>query len=105
MQAPVGPAATPALAAAVSAAGGIGALGASWTAPAALREQIREVRRATDRPFCVNLVLAFDQEERLDVVAEEGVEIVSFSWGVDGRLMGRAHAARCLVLVQAGSAA
>lgn len=103
MQAPIGPAATPALAAAVSAAGGIGSLGASWTDPASLREQIRAVRRATDRPFCVNLVLTFDQAERLEVAVEEGVELISLSWGVRDDLIARAHAGGCRVLVQAGS--
>ena len=104
MQAPIGPAASPELVAAVSAAGGIGCLGASWTEPAALREQIRSIRRSTDRPFCVNLVLAFDQDERLEVVAEEGVALVSFSWGVEAALVARAHAAGCLVLAQVASA-
>ena len=104
MQAPVGPAATPELAAAVSEAGGIGSLGASWTEPAVLREQIRAIRRRTDRPFLVNLVLAFDQAERLELLCEEGVPMVSFSWGADRRLIERAHAAGCLVVVQAGSA-
>jgi NAD(P)H-dependent flavin oxidoreductase YrpB (nitropropane dioxygenase family) len=103
MQAPVGPAATPELAAAVSEAGGLGSLGASWTAPAALREQIRKIRRSTDRPFVVNLVLAFDQEERLELICEEGVPIVSFSWGADRRLVERARSAGCLVVAQAGS--
>jgi nitronate monooxygenase len=105
MQAPIGPAATPELVAAVSAAGGIGSLGASWTEPRALREQLRSIRRSTDRPFCVNLVLAFDQNERLEVVAEEGVALVSFSWGVEAPLVARAHAAGCLVLAQIASAA
>jgi NAD(P)H-dependent flavin oxidoreductase YrpB (nitropropane dioxygenase family) len=103
MQAPVGPAATPELAAAVSEAGGLGSLGASWTEPALLREQIRAIGRLTDRPFFVNLVLDFDQEERLELVCDEGVPIVSFSWGIDRRLVERAHAAGCLVVAQAGS--
>ena len=105
MQAPLGPAASPALVAAVSGAGGIGCLGASWTEPAALREQIQAIRRVTDRPFCVNLVLAFDQAERLEVCAEERVELVSFSWGVRAEAIARAQAAGCMVLVQVGSAA
>lgn len=105
MQAPIGPAATPELVAAVSGAGGIGCLGASWTEPAALREQIRHVRRLTDRPFCVNLVLSFDQEARVELAVEEQVELVSFSWGVRADLIARAHAAACVVLVQAGSVA
>ncbi len=103
MQAPIGPAASPELVGAVSAAGGIGCLGASWTDPSVLREQIRAVRRLTDRPFGVNLVLAFDQAERLEVCADERVALVSFSWGADPALVTRAHAAGCQVLVQAGS--
>ncbi|HEY7259828.1 MAG TPA: nitronate monooxygenase [Gaiellales bacterium] len=105
MQAPIGPAATTALAAAVSGAGGIGSLGASWTEPDVLRSQIREIRRLTERPFCVNLVLAFDQAERLELVLAEGVELISFSWGVDAALVARAHAGGAAVMAQAGSAA
>jgi nitronate monooxygenase len=105
MQAPMGPAATPALAAAVSEAGGIGSLGASWTEPDALRSQLLEIRRLTERPVCVNLVLAFEQAERLELVLDEGVELISFSWGVDAALAGRAHAAGATVMAQAGSAA
>jgi nitronate monooxygenase len=105
MQAPIGPAATPALAAAVSEAGGLGSLGASWAEPEMLRSQIREIRRLTERPVCVNLVLAFEQEERLEVALAEGVELISFSWGADARLAARAHAAGAMVAVQAGSPA
>jgi nitronate monooxygenase len=103
MQAPIGPAATPALAAAVSEAGGIGSLGASWTEAAELRSQIREIRRATDRPFGVNLVLAFEQEERLEIALAESVELILFSWGVRADLVARVHAAGRLVVAQAGS--
>jgi NAD(P)H-dependent flavin oxidoreductase YrpB (nitropropane dioxygenase family) len=102
MQAPIGPAATPALVSAVCAAGGLGTLAASWTRPARLRAQIHEVQRLTDRPFCVNLVLAFDQRERLEVLVEEQVPCVSFSWGVDPGQMAYAKAAGLAVLVQVG---
>ena len=105
VQAPIGPAATPALAAAVSEAGGIGSLGASWTEPGMLRAQIGDIRRRTERPFMVNLVLAFEQEERLELALSEGVELVSFSWGIDAGLVARTHAAGATVLAQAGSAA
>ena len=59
MQAPLGRGAAARLASEVSRAGGLGTLGASWTEPAVLREQIRSIARVTDRPFCVNLVLDF----------------------------------------------
>jgi len=46
---------TPALAAAVSAAGGLGMLGCGMRSPAAMAEAAAEVRRRTDRPFGLNL--------------------------------------------------
>lgn len=104
MQAPVGNAATARLASEVSQAGGLGALGASWTDPEVLRERIRSITRVTDRPFCVNLVLAFDQDERLEVAVEERVPIVSFSFGLSPQLVARARAGGARVLVQVASA-
>ncbi|MGO9881457.1 MAG: NAD(P)H-dependent flavin oxidoreductase [Solirubrobacteraceae bacterium] len=104
MQAPVASAATPQLASEVSRAGGLGSLGASWTEPAVLREQVRSIGRVTDRPFCVNLVLDFEQDERLDVAIEEHVPIVSFSFGLRPDLVARARAGGARVFVQVGSA-
>src|SRR4051812_11498438 len=46
---------TPALAAAVSAAGGLGFLAAGYKRPDAVRDEIRAVRAATDAPFGVNV--------------------------------------------------
>jgi nitronate monooxygenase len=54
IQAPMGGAATHELAAAVSAAGGLGSLGSAPLAPDELIAQARAVRDATDRPFNVN---------------------------------------------------
>jgi NAD(P)H-dependent flavin oxidoreductase YrpB (nitropropane dioxygenase family) len=100
IQAPIGPAGTPELVASVSATGALGTLAASWTEPAKLRDQIRAIRSATSNPFCVNLVLAFDQRERLEVLLAERVSVISFSWGADAALIGRARAAGAFVLVQ-----
>jgi NAD(P)H-dependent flavin oxidoreductase YrpB (nitropropane dioxygenase family) len=57
VQAPVGGITTPALAAAVSAAGGLGMLSITWRDPVALRALLRETRALTEKPFAVNLVL------------------------------------------------
>ncbi|GHF28873.1 nitronate monooxygenase [Deinococcus metalli] len=46
---------TPALAAAVSAAGGLGSLGAAYLTPAQIEEHVADVRRRTERPLAVNL--------------------------------------------------
>ena len=46
---------TAALVAAVSNAGGLGSLGAAYLSPEKLREEVREIRTLTERPFNVNL--------------------------------------------------
>lgn len=45
---------TPAMAAAVSEAGGLGSLGASLLSPDTIRSQVAEIRRLTTRPFMLN---------------------------------------------------
>src|SRR6266480_5353439 len=81
IQAPMGGAVGPALAAAVSNAGGLGTL-ALWTADIqTLRQQVRETRALTGKPFAVNLVLEFPQEERLEACLQEGVPVISFFLG------------------------
>jgi nitronate monooxygenase len=55
IQAPMAGSDTPALAAAVSNAGGLGSLGVAYLAPDEIAGTIAEVRRLTDRPFNVNL--------------------------------------------------
>jgi nitronate monooxygenase len=58
----------------------------------------------SDEPFCVNLVLAFEQRERLLAVLQAGAKVVSFSWGVDAELVGLARDGGAFVLVQVGTA-
>ncbi len=57
MLAGMGGASTPALAAAVSNAGGLGVLGAAACAPDELRQWIRRTRELTDKPFGVDTLL------------------------------------------------
>jgi NAD(P)H-dependent flavin oxidoreductase YrpB (nitropropane dioxygenase family) len=102
MQAPIGPAATPELVIAVGRAHALGTLAAAWTEPGELRRRVRHIRAALDGPFCVNLVLAFEQSERLAIALEEGAPAVSFSWGVDPSLIRIAHERGAAVLVQVG---
>jgi nitronate monooxygenase len=104
LQAPIGGLSTPALVAAVSNAGGLGLLSVTWRKPEALRNLLRETRSLTSRPFGVNLVLAFDIEERLDICLDEGVRIISFFWGDPARYIPRVHTVGGLVLQTVGSA-
>lgn len=105
MQAPVGPAGTRELVAAVSGSGALGTLAASWTPVPALLEQLRWLQSHCEGPFCVNLVLAFEQRQRLCAALDEGAGVVSFSWGVDPELVGLARDSGAYVLVQVGTSA
>jgi nitronate monooxygenase len=60
---------TPALAAAVSSAGGLGFLAAGYRTPDAVREDIAEVRASTERPFGVNLFVPSPPRDLSDSVA------------------------------------
>jgi nitronate monooxygenase len=57
---------TPELAAAVSNAGGFGALGAAYLTPAEITEAVRRTRALTDRPFSVNLFVGASEERTVD---------------------------------------
>jgi len=103
IQAPMGGAVGPSLAAAVCNAGGLGML-VLWRADAAtIRNQIRETRALTKRPFGVNLNLDFPQEERLAVCLEEKVPIISLFWGDPSALAPRAKSGGATVLHTVGS--
>ncbi|MFI4973672.1 MAG: nitronate monooxygenase [Caulobacterales bacterium] len=105
IQAPMGGASCPALAAAVSNAGGVGMLALSWTGLDGVREQIRQTRALTDRPFGVNLVLDWPQQERLAVCLEEGAPIISFFWGDPGPYAPRVKASGAVLMQTVSSAA
>jgi len=75
IQAPMGLAVGPSVAAAVSNAGALGML-APWSLGLdALRGQIRETQALTSKPFGVNLNLEFPQEDRLEVCLQENVPV------------------------------
>lgn len=105
VQAPIGSASTPELVAAVSNAGGLGMLSLTWRTPSEARELIRQTRALTDRSFGVNLVLLWDAAERLAIALEEGVPIVSLSWGDPTPWVEQIHAAGALVIHMVGSTA
>ena len=105
VQAPMGGAVGPALAAAVSNAGGLGML-VLWRADLdTMRRQIRQMHELTSRPFGVNLNLEFPQEERLAVCLEERVQIISFFWRESFDLVRRAKQGGAIVMHTVGSAA
>lgn len=76
------------LAAAVSNAGGLGLIGAASAPPEVVREQIREAKKLTDRPFGVNVMLLNpNAAEVAQIVIEEGVPVVTTGAGNPGKFM------------------
>lgn len=70
------------LAAAVSNAGGLGLLGAGSMYPEVLKEHIQKIKKATDKPFGVNVPLMYpDMEKILELIIAEKVPVVFTSAG------------------------
>lgn len=70
------------LAAAVSEAGGLGIIGAANAPAEWVREQIRETKKLTDKPFGVNIMLMSPHAQAVaEAVAEEGVAVVTTGAG------------------------
>ncbi|UPW01856.1 nitronate monooxygenase [Halorussus gelatinilyticus] len=86
VQAPIGSATCPELAASVADAGGLGMLAVTWRSPERTRELVRETRRSTDGRFGVNVVVDDDAKsvptaDHVAACLDEGVEVVSLSFG------------------------
>ena len=70
------------LASAVSNAGGLGLIGAGSMYPEVLREHIQKCKKATNKPFGVNVPMLYPQiEEIMNIIIDEGVKIVFTSAG------------------------
>ncbi len=70
------------LAAAVSEAGGLGVIGAGGASADWVRDQIQEIRKLTDKPFGVNLMLMNPEAADIaQVIAQERVPVVTTGAG------------------------
>ena len=70
------------LASAVSKAGGLGLIGAGSMYPEVLLEHIQKCKKATDKPFGVNVPMLYPNiEEIIKIIIEQGVKIVFTSAG------------------------
>lgn len=70
------------LASAVSNAGGLGIIGSGSMYPDVLREHIQKCKKATDKPFAVNVPLLYPQiVDHIEIIIEEKVPIVFTSAG------------------------
>ena len=70
------------LASAVSNAGGLGMIGSGSMYPEVLKEHIQKCKKATDKPFAVNIPLLYpDIDQHIKIIIEEEVPIVFSSAG------------------------
>ena len=110
LNAGIGLAAGPELAAAVSNAGGFGVLGGGTMPLEALRTRVSQTRSLTSAPFGVNVIIAEtdpgDDEllhELIGVIADMDVAAVVLFWGDPTRYVEPIHRRGKKVLVQVGS--
>ena len=103
---------------AVSAAGGLGVIGAATLGPDELRDEIRAVREITDRPFGVDILFARpprgaksetaspireDVQALVEVVFDERVPVLASGLGDPGPFVERAHALGITVMALVGN--
>jgi nitronate monooxygenase/enoyl-[acyl-carrier protein] reductase II len=100
IQAPIWPAASPELAAAVCNAGGLGSVAAVYSSPERVRQHIACVRELTDRPFAVNHVVPFLDEAAFALTLSARPAVISLSLGPPADLVARAHDAGAKVIHQ-----
>jgi nitronate monooxygenase len=93
-----------ALAAAVSAAGGLGTVGFAAGSPDQLRAEL-DIAGAGGKPYGVGLLawLLPDNDELVDVALSSDAALISLSFGPYARYVERVHAAGKLVATQAGT--
>jgi enoyl-[acyl-carrier protein] reductase II len=118
VQAGMGYVARAELAAAVSAAGALGMIGAASLDAKQLREEIHKARDLTDRPFGVDVLFATvgrpqtsdaaarftrEVEEQIEVVFSENVPVLASGLGDPGPIVPQAHAQGMKVIALVGN--
>lgn len=103
--APMGGVPTPALIAAVTDAGGMGALGAGPMPAPALGAVIDEIRLLSDGPIAVNVLVPFLDLAVVDVAAERATMVDFYHGAPDADLVTRVHEHGALAGWQVGSLA
>ncbi len=103
----MGSATNPALVAAVSRAGGLGALGCHYQTPEQIRERTAAIRRDTNKPFGLNFLMFDTREDSFAAALELRPSVMQFAWARPDqdlkRAFERAHEAGCKVTYMAGA--
>lgn len=78
------------LAAAVSNAGGLGVIAAASMPPELLEQQILKIRKLTDKPFGINIMLLSPTaDDALEIAAQYRVPVVTTGAGMPGKVLER----------------
>lgn len=90
--------------AAVSEAGGYGTLGMAGSGPDQIREEMRKVRKLTDKPFGVDLLAALPEQmvDAIDIIIAEGASAFIAGLGVPAQVIDRCHGAGLKVMSMCG---
>ena len=103
MQAAIGGISCPALAAAVSNAGGLGSIALTGWGREGTKSLLSKADELTSRGIVANVLLSYDIAEEFEAVLENPPKIVSFFWGDVAPYAKRVHEAGSLVMVTVGS--
>lgn len=103
----MGSATSPALVAAVSGAGGLGALGCHYLTPEQIRERTIAIRQATNKAFGLNFLLFDTREDSFEAALELRPPVMQFAWARPEQdlrqYFNRAHRSGCKVTYMAGT--
>src|SRR6516165_4623598 len=96
----------PGLVAAVSGAGGLGAMGCHYLGPEQIRTGAAAIREQTNRPFALNFLLFDVEDDSFSAALEQHPSVIAFAWPRAEQdvkpYIDRAHAAGCKVTFMAG---
>jgi NAD(P)H-dependent flavin oxidoreductase YrpB (nitropropane dioxygenase family) len=102
----MGSATTPPLVAAVSRAGGLGALGCHYLTPDQIRKSTAEIRQATNKAFGLNFLLFDVDEAGFAAALQLRPAVIQFAWARPEQdlkpYFDRAHEVGCIVTYMAG---
>ena len=105
----MGSATSPPLVAAVSRAGGLGALGCHYQTPEQIRARTEAIRRETNKPFGLNFLLFDLRDDSFEMALELRPSVMQFAWARPDQdlksYFDRAHRAGCKVTHMAGAVA
>jgi NAD(P)H-dependent flavin oxidoreductase YrpB (nitropropane dioxygenase family) len=103
----MGSATSPELVAAVSRAGGLGALGCHNRTPEQVRDCAAAIRRETNKPFGLNFLLFAAREDSFEMALEQRPSVMQFAWARPEQdlksYFDRAHHVGCKVTHMAGT--